>query len=58
MGPVGPSVKSVKALIEAARARLDSMVKLPVKSEVDHQLIADLKEYIAGLKETLAKLTR
>lgn len=52
------SVASVAQEIRNAQGRLGDLLRLPRKSEVDHQLIADLREYIAGLYENLGELKR
>ncbi len=52
------TVETVQAQIRDAKARLDGLRRLPRKSEIDHQLIQDLREYIADLYENLGELKR
>lgn len=53
-----PTVELIKKKIQDARERLDGLARLPVKSDVDWDTIADLKEYIASLYENLGELKR
>lgn len=53
-----PTVESVQLLIRQAQERLDSMRRLPRKSDIDHQLMDELREYIADLFENLGELKR
>lgn len=52
------TVDQVQKQIQDAKSRLDGLRRLPVKSDIDHQLMDDLREYIADLFENLGELKR
>lgn len=52
------TVEAVKKQLSDARERLDGLKRLPIKSDVDYQLIEDLREYVAALNENLGELKR
>jgi hypothetical protein len=52
------SIETIQKQIADARLRLSGLIALPRKSDVDLNLIADLREYIAGLNENLGELKR
>lgn len=50
------TVENVRKEIGNAKSRLDGLMRIPRKSDVDYQLIDDLREYIASLFENLGEL--
>lgn len=52
------TVEIVRKKIADAKARLDSLCRLPIKSDVDWAAIDDLKEYLSSLYENLGELKR
>lgn len=52
------TIESLQRKINAAKSRLHGLINLPIKSEIDRQLILDLREYVQALYEQRGELVR